>query len=366
MHLTKEQEEVVRHLDGPLLVLSPPGSGKTRSLVNRVVNLIQNEKIAPERVLCITFTNKAAEEMRNRLTDMLNLPKSNFQIFTFHGFCNYWLRQEGHRIGLSSYTIMDSDDTKNVIKNIASEIAYEGSFYNEWVGLVNTSKLTAVKINKLYLEYENKNFMGIKLKLINSAILVQSTNPDMSSNDIANTLKKFPADVNFILKTLKAFADYKTKMHMLDFNDLQLYGVKLFRVFDVASYYDYTSVDEIQDSSSTELALLTTICRNNSIVAIGDENQAIYGFRGSKSSNLADFVTIFKADVKYLTINFRSDTDIVDIANDTLKDTAEKPMVANSKNKGQIGYLEFETSKEEVNWITSTIKSLVSNVNKSP
>lgn len=332
---------------------------KTGTVTARAERLINTVGVDPSRLLCITFTNKAAGEMRERLSKRLNLPEDKFQVYTFHGFCNTWLRKEGSRIGLSRFRIMGPDEQKGLIWDIVKKIELGGYPKRQWLSAARLQLgKSQAEVDAQYLEHENGKYKNKKIYYVMNALTVLTSEPTMTYEAAAKLKGDTQESINLIKLALAEYYKQKEKQKMLDIDDLELKGIELFKNYDVHQHYDYVMADEIQDSSGTDLEVLRLVAPHGNIVAVGDGKQAIYGFRGSSASNLRDYIDTFSAEVKYLTRNFRSDKAIVELANDTMKAHPDKDMVSTSPNDGKVGYIEFKSQKKEVEWLVSSIKSL--------
>ena len=297
--------------------------------------------------------------MKERLAKSMARPATDFKVFTFHGFCNTWLRQEGHRIGLPRYRILDPDETKGVIWDCAKNTKLGGWMYNQWVKTQTiTGKTNWAELEAKYLEAENKKYKIKKIKYVSSALTVLTSNPHMTYKTAAKLTADSADSIVFVESVLAKYYHEKKINNLLDFDDLELKGIELFKTFDVSSYYDEVMVDEIQDSSSTDLELLKLVAPHKNIVGVGDSKQAIYGFRGSSASNLSEYVDAFDAKIVNLTSNFRSDKAIIEVANNTMKNHPDQDMKSTSGNTGFVGYVEFNTQQEELAWLLGSIQSL--------
>ncbi len=264
MELTQEQTVVANNHDENMLVIAAAGSGKTRVITQRFVNLIK-KGVDTSRILCITFTNKAGNEMRERVAEAANLKPSELSIFTFHGFCNYWLRSKCSEIGMKPYNIIDADVASNVIKSQCDKyIAFERD-YKSYIMMKHGN---ADDLLHDYLVRENKIKKKYKTSICNK---VKSYMANNLEDDISVAVKRCNLDSfeTFITKVIKGYTAFKRAHNYLDFDDLQSKGVKLFKEYQMSQHYDYIMVDEIQDSSVVDLTLLTTLGINNTM-AVGD------------------------------------------------------------------------------------------------
>src|SRR5580765_7484451 len=260
--LNPEQREAVLHLDGPLLILAGAGSGKTRVITSRIAHLVGNGHALPHEVLAVTFTNKAAEEMRARVEALLGSDVSGMWVSTFHSLCARLLRREAPAIGLSrDFVIYDSSDQLTVVKQAMKELHVDDSFVQPRAALSRISHA--------------KNRME---------------GPDAVASDGAwnrrdEQISKIYA---FYLRTLK-------ESNALDFDDLLLKTVDLFeqseRVRDkYAQQFRFVMVDEYQDTNRPQYLLIRRLAEvHRNLCVVGDPDQSIYKWRGADLKNILDF-----------------------------------------------------------------------------
>lgn len=286
--LNKEQYEAVIHKDGPLLILAGAGSGKTRVITYRIAYLIEECGVNPKNILAITFTNKAAREMRERVENLLMTDSRGMWISTFHAFCGRILRRHAELIGYSqSFIIYDDQETTTVIKNC---------------------------IKKLDLDPEKYPHAQIK-SIISKA------------KDKMQTPDQFAAEAGADYNARKAAEIYRLYQNTLkennamDFDDMILNTVKVFRENpEVLDYYReqfrYVMVDEYQDTNMAQYKLVTMIASHGNLCVVGDDDQSIYSFRGADVTNILNFEKQFKGcKVIKLEQNYRSTQNILDAAN---------------------------------------------------
>jgi DNA helicase-2/ATP-dependent DNA helicase PcrA len=354
MQLTDEQQLVADSHDHNMLVIAAAGSGKTRVITQRFVNLIQKRGVTPSRILCITFTNKAGNEMRQRVADASSIDPSELSIFTFHGFCNYWLRTKCHEIGQPPYSIVDADIANNAMKSQCDRYV---AFERDYKSYIMMKHGDPDDLLHDYLAKENASKKKFKVQMCNK---VKSHMANTMQTDIAAaaTECRLGHFKNFIEEVLTGYEDFKTAHNYLDFDDLQTKGIELFGVHPMSQYYDYVMIDEIQDSSVVDLELLLSLGINNTM-AVGDPRQSIYGFRGASEGNIEDFKLHFRAKEYNLSKNFRSDKAIISVSNEVVKNEGYKDMVANSEETGTVVLSNFEDEYEELDYISDTIRNFV-------
>ena len=331
--LNKEQKEAVTHVNGPMLVLAGAGSGKTRVLTNRIAYLIENG-IASENILAITFTNKAAKEMKERVLKLIGKQGNSIQISTFHSLGLRLLKENYSKLGYkSNFVILDSDDTLTVVKKIMKEMNLNPKFYNA-------------------REIRNK---------ISSA-----KNELMSPSQFA----KLEFDQNIV----KVFEKYNKKLvinNSVDFDDLLLLPIKLFKEYpDTLKYYQdkykYVLIDEYQDTNEAQYIFSKMLCNNHrNIFVVGDNDQAIYAFRGANYKNILNFEKDYP-DCKVILLeeNYRSTQNILDAANSVIKHNKQrkdKNLWCNNDIGSKVKYVKTDSDKDECTYVSKMIKELRDN-----
>ena len=330
--LNPEQQEAVTHLDGPLLILAGAGSGKTRVLTNRVAWLISEKHIDPWNICAITFTNKAAGEMRERVDALVGFGAEAVHVATFHSTCVRILRRFIDRIGYTtSFDIYDSDDSKTLMKEV----------------------LKALDVNtKLYKE---------------RAFLTQISHAKDELIDPESFAKQASGDQLEEL-TAKVYAEYQKRLHRanaLDFDDLIVLTVRLFRENpDVLEYYQerykYLMVDEYQDTNKAQFVLVSLLAQKyRNLCVVGDDDQSIYKFRGADIGNILNFEKIFPdAKVIRLEQNYRSTQNILDAANAVIANNQgrkEKKLWTQEAGGDLVTFKSFPTAQEEAAYIIDDI-----------
>lgn len=330
--LNDRQREAVFKTKGPVLILAGAGSGKTRVLTHRIAYLIEHEDVRPWNILAITFTNKAAGEMRERVDDLIGHGAEQIWVSTFHSTCVRILRRYIDRLGYdTNFTIYDTDDSKNIIKDVCKKLQVDTKLYKE------RSLMSAISSAKDELvsptEYELK-VMG-----------------DFGRRKIAEVYKEYQ-------KALK-------KNNALDFDDLIVKTVELFKACpDVLNYYQerfrYIMVDEYQDTNTAQFELVRLLANKyRNLCVVGDDDQSIYKFRGANISNILDFEKVFpEAAVIKLEQNYRSTQTILDAANEVIRNNTERKEKALWTDKGEgsrIHFRQFDTAYEEAEYIADEV-----------
>ena len=336
-YLNKEQKEAVLKTEGPLLILAGAGSGKTRVLTTKIAYLIEECGISPLSILAITFTNKAAKEMKDRVFNLIGIKAKGIQISTFHSFGVRILTDYYELLGYEkNFIIMDSDDTLSIIKKILKNKGLDPKSYNP-SGIKNI-------INN------NKNEMITPEKYAKFAL-----------GDYEQVVYETYIEYE---KTLK-------ENNAVDFDDLLLLPIKLFKEHkDVLEKYQerfqYVLIDEYQDTNETQYIMSKLIAqKHKNICCVGDVDQSIYSFRGANYRNILNFEKDYpEATVVKLEQNYRSTTTILDAANDVIKNNKDRKDKVLWSNKGQgelIDYYQAFNGIDEAQYVAREIKNIVNN-----
>ena len=340
--LNKQQLEAVLYNEGPLLVLAGAGSGKTRVLTTKIAYLINELNVDPYNILAITFTNKAANEMKERVKKLLGIDTYNMQISTFHSFGVSILRKHYDKVGFErNFTILDSDDSLTVIKKILKEQNLDPKVYNP--------KAIRNKIS------------SAKNELID---------PDSYSKYVNNDYDEI------VLNVYRSYQNKLLKNNSMDFDDLLILPIKLLRdnpsvLESYQERFKYILVDEYQDTNQAQYILVKMMsAKYKNICVVGDESQSIYSFRGANYKNILNFEKDYKnAKVILLEENYRSTGYILDVANDIIKNNINKKDKKLWTNKGRgnkVKYYQALNEKDEAEYVVKKIKELIINgVNKS-
>lgn len=330
--LNDKQKEAVLTTEGPLLVLAGAGSGKTRALTHRIAYLIEEKKINPWNILAITFTNKAAAEMRERVDHLAGFGGESVWVSTFHSLCVRILRRHADLLGYtSSFTIYDTDDQRVLMRQTIKKLDMDTKIYRD------------------------RNL----LNMISSA-KNELTGPNTYLKDVAGDFRK--------TKIGEAYLEYQTtlkKNNAMDFDDLIMKTVELLDMHeDVREYYQnrfrYVLVDEYQDTNTAQFKLVSLLAgKYKNLCVVGDDDQSIYKFRGANIQNILNFEETFPgAKVIRLEQNYRSTSNILDVANEVIKNNEgrkEKRLWTESEPGALVRYISADTAAEEANFITSDI-----------
>lgn len=336
--LNDRQKEAALQIEGPLLILAGAGSGKTRVITNRTAYMIEEKGINPWNILAITFTNKAAGEMRERINDIVGYGAEAIWVATFHSTCAKILRRYIDRIGFdNSFTIYDTDDSKAVINDIIKRFE------------INTKYTSARSLMNCISACKNE--------LISPADFARDNAGDFGMNDY--------------VRVYREYQDVLRKSNALDFDDLLVKTVELFRQCpDVLEGYQerfkYIMVDEYQDTNTVQFELVRLIANKyRNICVVGDDDQSIYKFRGANIRNILDFEKHYPdAKIVRLEQNYRSTQVILDAANAVIKNNfgrKDKSLWTERDGGERVHLRQFETGYEEADYIASQISRAVNN-----
>lgn len=336
--LNAEQREAVFHTEGPLLILAGAGSGKTRVLTHRIAYLIEEKGINPWNILAITFTNKAAGEMRERVDDIVGFGSESIWVSTFHSTCVRILRRHIDRLGYdNNFTIYDSDDQKTLLKDVCKLLQIDTKTYRERTIL---SAISSAKDEMVTPEEYELNAYG-----------------DFSKKKIAEAYKEYE-------RQLKA-------NNALDFDDLLVKTVQLFQTQpEILEYYQdrfrYIMVDEYQDTNTVQFKLISLLAaKYKNLCVVGDDDQSIYKFRGANIQNILSFEKEFE-DTKVIKLeqNYRSTSTILDAANAVIKNNVGRKAKSLWTENGEgekIQFRQFDTAYDEAEYIVGDIRERVDN-----
>ena len=330
--LNDRQREAASKIEGALLILAGAGSGKTRTITYRIAHMIQEIGISPYSILAVTFTNKAAKEMKERVEDLIGEDAKKTMISTFHSFGLRLLRIYGDRLGYgANFTIYDTDDQKRVVKNILKELVNEDENLTEWVIV---SKISKLKEEETPIDEYEKS----------------AGKYNQNAKIIAEVYRRY----NIVLKSNNG----------MDFSDILVNTKKILEIPDVLNRiqekFRYIMVDEYQDTNNIQYNIINKIAKKyGNICVVGDENQSIYGFRGANIQNILDFEKDYPdAAVVKLEENYRSTSVILDAANAVIKNNTsarDKKLWTKKTNGEKIKVLSYVDGEEEAREIANEI-----------
>jgi DNA helicase-2/ATP-dependent DNA helicase PcrA len=340
--LNKEQYEAATTIDGPLLILAGAGSGKTRVLTHRIAHMIENLNIYPSKILAITFTNKAAGEMKERIKALVGDVVEGMWVSTFHSSCVRILRREIDKLGYDkNFTIYDTYDQKTLVKQCMEELNINDKEITdrEIINTISTQKDNLIS-PKEFKKISNGNYR--KDKIADAYILYQKklkTNNALDFDDL-------------IYKTVELF---KTNKEALEFYQRK---------------FKYIMVDEYQDTNKSQyelVKLLASVHRN--ICVVGDDDQCIYEWRGADISNILNFEKDYKeAKVIKLEQNYRSKGNILNAANEVIKNNSQrknKVLRTENENGNKIKVFRAYSDIDEAKFVASEMKKIIKDSDKS-
>ena len=339
--LNDRQKEAVEYLDGPLLILAGAGSGKTRVLTYKIAYLLEKKIVKPWEILAITFTNKAAKEMKERVEGLVGAEAQDMWLGTFHSVCVRILKREIELLGYSrDFNIFDEIDKDKVIKEVMKKLNIDDKIYP--TGLIKAEISKAKEVMKDDKQYA-KDAQG-----------------DFRKEEIAKVYTMYQ-------QTLRT-------NNSIDFDDIIMLTVQLFlehpdRLAYYQEKYKYVLVDEYQDTNKTQFLLISLLTAGTgNICVVGDESQSIYGFRGADITNILNFEKEFpSAKIIKLEENYRSTKNILNAANEVIKNNSskiDKVLWTQNKEGEKINYKTLNNEYEEVEYVVETIDDLCRKENK--
>ena len=334
--LNPQQQEAVFHTEGPLLLLAGAGSGKTRVLTHRIAYLIEEKGINPWNILAITFTNKAAGEMRERVDKIVGFGSESIWVSTFHSSCVRILRRFIDRLGYDrNFTIYDGDDQKTVMKEVCKYLQIDTKVHKE------RSLLAAIS--------------SAKDELVSPEEFMMNAGGDWN-----------------LKRTAQVYQEYQKRLkssNALDFDDLIVKTVELFRNCpDVLEYYQdrfrYIMVDEYQDTNTAQFKFVSLLAdKYKNLCVVGDDDQSIYKFRGANIRNILEFEKVFpQAHVIKLEQNYRSTKNILQAANKVIANNMErkpKSLWTDNEEGELVHFRNFQNAFEEAEYISGEIRRKV-------
>lgn len=334
--LNEQQREAVYHTEGPLLILAGAGSGKTRVLTHRIAYLIEKKGVNPWNILAITFTNKAAGEMRERVDNLVGFGAESIWVSTFHSTCVRILRRYIDRLGYdTNFTIYDSDDQKTLMKEVCKRLNIDTKIYKE------RSLLGAIS--------------SAKDEMITPSEFEINVSGDFGQQKIAKVYWEYE-------KQLKA-------NNALDFDDLLMKTVQLFQTNPdvLASYQErfrYIMVDEYQDTNTVQFKFVSLLAsKYQNLCVVGDDDQSIYKFRGANIKNILNFEQEFpKTRVIKLEQNYRSTSNILNAANAVIRNNhgrKDKTLWTDNGEGEKIHFRQFDTGYDEAEYVAEDVQKLV-------
>lgn len=336
-YLNDRQKEAVLYGDGPLLILAGAGSGKTSVLTKRVAYLIKERNVSPKNIVAITFTNKAAKEMKERIIKEVGKEGYDIQISTFHSFGLRIIKENYEKLGYEkNFTIIDSDDSLMVVKKILKEMGIDSTRFNP---KFIKNQISSCK-NEMVTPEKYKNLVNDEL-----------------------------SDITY--KVYKKYQDTLLRNNSLDFDDLLIKPIELFNKYkevleNYQELFKYVFIDEYQDTNEAQYILSKMIsAKYKNICVVGDDAQSIYSWRGANFKNILNFEKDYKnAKVILLEQNYRSTKTILNAANSVIKNNInkkDKNLWTDNSLGEKIKYVRTNDEKDEASYVTREIRNLVNN-----
>jgi len=337
-NLNEAQKEAVLYLDGPLLIVAGAGSGKTKVLTSRIAHIIKEKKAFPNQILSVTFTNKAAKEMQNRVSSILNSDATGLSwLGTFHSICAKLLRKHASAVGLTSnFTIIDTDDQVRLIKNICK------------AENIDIKQLAPKYILSIIDRWKNKGFYPSEV-IINKNDIYEKT----------------------ILPLYKVYQQKLVDLNACDFGDLILHVVKILeKNLDIREIYSnnfkYILVDEYQDTNYIQSRWLHLLSeKHKNLCCVGDDDQSIYSWRGAEIKNFLEFDQVYKnSKVIRLEENYRSSQNILSVASNLIANNQNRvgKTLKTTMEEGDLVKLNcFKNGKDEAIGISDEIEKKLKN-----
>ncbi len=330
-NLNPPQREAVMHTDGPLLILAGAGSGKTTVITRRIAWLIEEKGAHPGSILAMTFTNKAAEEMRDRVAQLVSVPVAQLWVSTFHSFCTRILRREGDRTPVGrDFVIFDPSDQKSLMKQVLSELK------------MSEKQFHPRRVLEMISDFKNRCLL-----------------PEEAMEEALDPWTR---------KVLDAYTLYQKGLRnhrACDFDDLLLYTERLFREDAMQAIYgtrfQYLLVDEYQDTNRAQYQLVQHLARrHHNLCVVGDEDQSIYGWRGADIRNILDFQRDFPEAIQIkLEQNYRSSQSILDAASTVIANNAQRLGKTLWTDRGAGEPITFKLNDDgrlEAEWVVSKLQ----------
>ncbi len=335
-NLNEPQKEAVLHLDGPLLIVAGAGSGKTKVLTSRIANIIKEKKAFPNQILAVTFTNKAAKEMQNRVSNILGSAATGLSwLGTFHSICAKLLRKHASAANLNSnFTIIDADDQIRLIKNICK------------AENIDIKQLSPRFILAIIDRWKNKGYYPLEV-IINKKDIYEKT----------------------ILPLYKIYQQKLNDLNSCDFGDLILHTVKILENYsDIREIYSnnfkYILVDEYQDTNFIQSRWLNLLSeKNKNICCVGDDDQSIYSWRGAEIKNFLEFDQVYEnTKVIRLEQNYRSSQNILSVASNLIANNQNRvgKTLTTTMEEGDLVQLNcFKNGKDEAIGVSDEIEKKI-------
>ncbi len=357
----KQQEAITAPSIIPLLIRAGPGSGKTRVIIERVIHLIRNEDIAPSEVLCLTFSKKAADEMKERLEHQGII---NVNVLTYHAFCRDICIENAEATGLGKDTkiiqkasmlvwCMKNTDSFNFdtsVLDISGDLQSIYTAIHEGISTFKEEMITPDEFDS-WLETEQKN-----LSLFSEI--------EKSKKENINRFDYFSRHQEFN-KVYKSYVKYEKQKRLIDYDDMINKALVLLKtnkavLYDCHEKYKYILVDEFQDNNYAQFELIKLLVKDGNITVVGDEDQLIYSFQGASQNNFASFEDYFNPiHIIHLEENYRSTKNIIDVAKLLLPSKGIKKLYSNLEQGESVKVVITDTDQSQIEYVLEIIRNLV-------
>ena len=364
-------QDPILEINSPCVILAGAGTGKTHTIVEKIKYLIKNEIFPPERIVCITFSNEAANSLQNRVQKFLNLENKQPIIKTFHAFSSDLLHLYGDKISINKdFKILTPDEAKVVLHK---NLKITSNNCHKYISSIGTAKDLGISIQQLekYLETKKTKFpQNLEKRLENLQFELQTLylKKEKDKHSIVYEIKQIK-DILSLEKFIKSWSAYeklKEKKNYLDYSDLNKLALKLLKTHpEISSNYDYIIVDEFQDTNKIQLDLLLNLSPQGKITIVGDLNQSIYRFRGAYNKNFQEFKSHFNLQneqIYNLDKSYRSSNKILKIAHSLIINNYNNPeetfLVKNKFNRegDKIQVYSLKNAKEEARKVAEIVK----------
>jgi DNA helicase-2/ATP-dependent DNA helicase PcrA len=374
--LSTSQQAAISKVEGPCIILAGAGTGKTHTIVEKIKYLIRQNIYNPEKIVCITFSNEAANNLLTRVRSQLDLPQEKEPIIrTFHALSSLILKNHGEKIGLSKdFEILDPDEAKILLH---TNLKVPTVLCHRYVAAISTAKDIGITITQLQNHIKKNNPLeeNLKEKLESIHLELHTTYQNLSREKKSELKQKAKSvkqlhDLEKFIKSWTAYEKLKDLKDLQDYSDLNNNALYLLKQHpEITSEIQYMIVDEFQDTNKIQLDMLFSLAKNKNITVVGDLNQSIYQFRGAYEENINQFKKYFQVsnkDIYNLDKSFRSPNKILSLAHQLILKNYTDPSLcfevknAHAKEGNPVQVLELNNAKEEARKIIEIIQLQVS------
>lgn len=373
-----KKEEIIKKISGPCVVLAGAGTGKTHTIVEKIKYLIKNKIYSPERIVCITFSNEAANNLMSRVQRALDIKDGNGPVIkTFHAFSSDLLRKHGEKIGINEkFNILDSDQSKVIIHRY---LKITPGNCHKYISAIGNAKDLGINIESLK-EYLDEKLLGFKdidlekrIESLRFSLRTLYLRKDLQKHEISDEINRIERILN-LKKFVSAWSAYEKlkeiKNHQ-DYSDLNRNALRLLKTDEtISENYDYIIVDEFQDTNKVQLDFLFYLAPHGNVTVVGDLNQSIYRFRGAYQKNFSEFKEKFNVgakDIFNLDRSYRSSNKILRTAhnlilnNYTYKNECFQVLNFEDRDGDNIEVYELKDAREEARKIVEIIRGEIGN-----